>query len=173
MNIKLLAVLTLTALTSSASAVTMAVSPALESLKAEYEKDPASLPSREQAKAAAGSGYTGERDGGELPAVSGPAGEQETPAAAKGQEKGSAYTMPGVTPLKGLTIHTPKLDPTGDGHNTTEGPQSPIKDWMVYGALGIGAVATIAGFFFPPLLFLGGLGLGIGGLLWYIKKKLG
>jgi hypothetical protein len=37
----------------------------------------------------------------------------------------------------------------------------------------VGAAATIAGLFFPPLLFLGGLGLGIGAVFWFIKRKLG
>ncbi|MBI3552770.1 MAG: hypothetical protein HY077_09640 [Elusimicrobia bacterium] len=170
-DVLLAAIIGLSLCGAAVRASAMGESPTLEALKGQERRDSASLATSEQAKTAAGESFTGEKDAGVPPAVAAPGADEERPAPPEGRDP--SYTMPGVTPLKGLTIHTPKFDPTGDGRNTTEGPQSPIKPWMVYGSLGIGAAATVGGIFFPPLLFLGGLGLGIGAVLWFIKRKLG
>lgn len=81
------------------------------------------------------------------------------------------YIFEGHTPIKGVTIYTPKDDPTGNGRTEKPKPAGPISNKLVYGALGLGAAATIGGIFFAPLLFLGGLLLGAGAVCWFINRK--
>ena len=47
----------------------------------------------------------------------------------------------------------------------------PLHAALLLLTLGVGAALTIAGIFFPPLLFLGGLALGIGAALWFLTGK--
>ena len=70
-----------------------------------------------------------------------------------------------------MNLYTPVKDETGD--EVTDEPKDapdPLKK-IKMGALGIGAALTIAGLWFPPLLFLGGLALGIGLALWFLTGK--
>jgi hypothetical protein len=152
-------------------------SPTLERLQGEAQRDPASLSSREASRNAASSGFTGERlsDQNIPAAVTRDAQDAPTdaPATEPAPKKGTpTYIFTGNSPIKGLTIYTPKEDPTGNGGNEKPKTKEPINKWLVYGALGAGAAATIAGIFFPPLLFLGGLLLGAGAVLGYIRHKI-
>jgi hypothetical protein len=95
----------------------------------------------------------------------------EDPPAQQPAPHSGSYIFEGKTPIKGVTIYTPKDDPNGTGRTEKPKPQGPVSNKLVYGALGLGAAATIAGLFFTPLLFLGGLLLGAGAVLFYINKK--
>ena len=98
-----------------------------------------------------------------------PMDEKEPP---KNDAPGSGhYIFEGHTPIKGVTIYTPKDDPTGNGRTEKPAAKGPISNTLVYGALGLGAAATIGGIFFPPLLFLGGLLLGAGAVCFFINRK--
>lgn len=101
-----------------------------------------------------------------------PPPQDQLPADPKPRKAGSgSYIFEGKTPIKGVTIYTPKEDPTGNGRTEKPAPEGPVSKKMLYGALLGGVAATIGGFFFPPLLFLGGLLLGAGAVLWFINKK--
>ncbi len=190
-------VLALVFLAQSALALTMTPSPTLLLLQDEAAKDPAAKPKSEQAKAEASEAYTGEGMKGvhiqtlEPVEYLDPSGKkqegeakrearlerqaaevvEEKPQSSKKPGKGPSYHFEGSTPLKGVTIYTPREDKTGDERTEKPEPKNLVSPWITYGALAIGLAATIAGIFFPPLLFLGGLGLGVGGLLWYLNKK--
>lgn len=111
-----------------------------------------------------------------LPAKPAPAAEtaQQEPKPQTQGGAGKCYTFNGNSPMKGVTIYTPKEDATCT-QRTEEPPpkEGPISKKMVYGALGLGAAAVAAGFLlWPPALLIGGLLLGAGAVLWYINKKL-
>lgn len=110
-------------------------------------------------------------------------GKPQTPPAspdAKPQQQdaagatGKCYTFTGNSAMKGVTIYSPKEDPTCSEKPKEPAPkEGPISKKMVYGALGLGAAAVAAGFLlWPPALLIGGLLLGAGAVLWYINKKL-
>lgn len=131
-------------------------SPTLAVLESEAAKDPASASDLGSARGQAGAGFTGER---------------AAPAAPPVDPSGKTYVMQGATPMPGVTIYTPKEDPTGDGQTGRTGPKPLVSSKLTYGALALGALATIGGLFFAPLLFLGGALLGAGAVLWFIGKK--
>jgi len=87
---------------------------------------------------------------------------------------GKCYTFTGNSAMKGVTIYSPKEDPTCSEKPQEPAPkEGPISKKLVYGALGLGAAAVAAGFLlWPPALLIGGLLLGAGAVLWYINKKL-
>lgn len=165
-----------------AQAITMGPSPTLHALIQEDEKDPAALPSGEDAKTAAATGYTGEGFQGLTvktltpvgyrdPQGSGEVAIEENPEPPKNKTGPSRYKFVGNSPMKGLTIWSPKESDKEDENNEEPEKKSLVSPWLVYGALGLGLLAAIAGIFFPPLLFLGGLGLGAGAVLWYINEE--
>ena len=161
--------LTTVAAGQSHAAITLGNSPAFRELVREEAKDPAAERKSEGAKAAAAMGFNGER-GFQGLTVQTPEVIDEKPAEPK---KGGTptYIFEGSTPIKGVHIYKPKEDPNGDGRTEKPEVTGPVDPKIVYGALGLGLLATIAGIFFPPLLFLGGLALGAGAVLWYINKK--
>lgn len=188
MNTSLLVVpMLLAALSGAGSAQTlMGPSATLDLVREEEAKDPAAKPKSEQAKTDASEAYTGEGFQGVTIETLKPVGYvdlkkgdgdqedviQEKPLDSK---KGNpSYHFEGKALLKGVNIYTAKEDKKGD--EKTEKPEKAkglVSPWLIYGALGLGLLALIAGIFFPPLLFVGGLGLGAGGVLWYINNKLG
>lgn len=178
--------LALTLILPAHAGLTFAPSPALEQLAAENDRLGAASMRSEASKNSSSVGFDGEPKRGftiktlkPVGTVDPKSGESEPvkddadePADEQPKPKGSnSYIFVGKTPIKGVTIYTPKEDPNGTGRTEKPKPQGPIKNWMVYGALGLGLLATIAGIFFPPLLFLGGLGLGAGAVLYAINKK--
>lgn len=131
-------------------------SPTLAVLENEASKDPAHADSLETARGDASTSFTGEKAATPAPPVD-PSGKQ--------------YVMEGKSPIPGINIYTPKEDPNGDGHTDKPKAKPLISDKMTYGALGLGAALTVGGLFFTPLLFLGGLLLGAGAVLWFIGRK--
>lgn len=169
-------------LIAPAQAITISPSPTLEALIQEGEKDPAALPTSEDAKTTAATGYTGEGFQGLTVKTLTPVGYQdprgegevaieENPEPPRGKTGPSRYKFVGNSPMKGLTIWSPKESEREDENNEEPEKKSLVSPWLVYGALGVGLLATIAGIFFPPLLFLGGLGLGVGAVLWYLNEE--
>ncbi|MBI5631585.1 MAG: hypothetical protein HY921_11970 [Elusimicrobia bacterium] len=147
-------------------AAAAAPSPALDQLALEAGRDPGALTGAEGLKASAGTGFTG---------------GDPAPAAALASERADAWELDilgegGRSPAPNLRANIP---PVGQGKKaekdkkkSSRAKEGIIPSMYIYGALGLGALATAAAiFFFPPLLFLGGVGVGIGGLLWYINSK--
>lgn len=172
----LIPALLLTASIPAFARVAMSPSKTFAALMAEEVKDPAALPRSEDAKASAGKAFTGEDGFSGLTVKPGDAGTAQDLGGEKPAPPKTAppsYHFEGTTPIKGINIYTPVKD-KGEDDQTT-GPERKKKDLidprLTYGALGLGLAATIGGFFFAPLWFLGGLALGIGGLLWFINKK--
>jgi hypothetical protein len=99
-------------------------------------------------------------------------GAESAAAAPEVRPGAGSYVMDGKAAIKGVTIYTPREDPTGTARTEKPAPKGPFSKTLVYGTLGAGAVASIGGLFFPPLLFLGGFLLGIGAVLWLMNRKL-
>lgn len=140
----------------------------------------------EQAADAARKGF----DGGALPVtvtVIQPEGEvpvpgtgdgvpaaRPAPAPADGKRPalGDSYHFEGRrSAMPGLTIYTPVKDPPGrEGSTTSPGGGGDWKQTAIKALPYVGAAATIGGFFFPPLLFLGGLLLGAWGAMKLLSR---
>lgn len=91
-----------------------------------------------------------------------------TPAPTDGSRPplGDSYHFRGTRTPLGMTFYTPVKDiPGRDGSTTTPGGGGDWKQTAIKALPYVGAAATIAGIFFPPLLFLGGLLLGAWGAL--------
>lgn len=151
-------------------------SPTLEDLELLAERAPDSAASGEAARALAGADFTGETTvPGETVVPTNAAVETAAPVEpdAPARKGGNTYIFKGKSPIKGINIYTPELDPSGDGSTgEPEAPEGPIKPWMTYGALGLGAALAVGGIWAPPLLLLGGILLGIGATLFFIDRKL-
>ena len=156
-------------------------SPALSSLEEAAQRDPASLPDREAAAQAADEDFSGGGFAGFSLTLLTPRGyvdpPEELPARAPDTP---AYSFARTTPISGISIYTPQPTAAGKPSETPTAAKKPAKSEpaksiisprIIYGALGLSLALTIAGLFFPPLLFLGGMALGVGGLLWFINKK--
>lgn len=130
-------------------------SPTLAVLENEANKD-VSTGDLESLKKNSGTTFTGE-------------GTQEP--APPADPSGKHYVMEGTAPIPGINIYKPKEDPDGNGSTEKPEPKPLIDPKLTYGALGLGAAVTVAGLFFPPLLFLGGALMGAGAVLWFIGKK--
>lgn len=172
---------------SSRAAVVLAPSPALDALEEEAGKDPAAAGTREASRQDASRGFTGERFQGVTvrslapvrTAQAGSADQEEQepasdePAPAK---KGGrpTYIFKGTSPMKGISIYKAVPDPNGDG--STDKPKSKelISGKIVYGALGAGLLLGILGLVLgaPLLALAGGLLLGAGAALWFVRRKL-
>lgn len=80
------------------------------------------------------------------------------PSAAEEQDDGNySYHFEGKrTAIPSLTIYTPKQDQPNQNNSTETPKKSGWRSWLPKVLLFGGIAAAIAGFFFPPLLFLGG-----------------
>lgn len=105
--------------------------------------------------------------------VTAPRTPRPTPPAPQGDPaRGSSYHFEGRrTAIPNLTIYTPVKDEDGSDGSTTAPPAG--RDWKALAVKALpylGAAATVGGFFFPPLLFLGGLLLGAWGALKLLSR---
>lgn len=172
------------------AAVPSAAGTLMQGLRSEAGKNPAALPAVEKAHAGAsrsfdglgltiktltpsrivdinGSSFNGavkeerklRKEAPEIDPEAGevPSPENETPR----NERSHKYHFAGkVSGIPTLTIYTAKKDQPGQD-NATEKPQGGgWRKWLPQALLFGGIAAAIAGVFFPPLLFLGGLLLG-------------
>ncbi len=110
-------------------------------------------------------------DSGEKVVV--PEESDKTPLPAAG--KNPTYGFKGKRiPNLGVVTYTPYLlAPGEDGTVETPEKGSDWRSWAPKAMLVGGIAATIGGFFFPPLLFLGGALLGAWGMLKLISAKTG
>ncbi len=90
---------------------------------------------------------------------------------------GQSYIMVGQSPIQGISIYTPKLDPSG--HGTTGQPTARdfISRKKVFGAGALGAAAVVGGLMAggglgAALLVLGGALLGVAALFGWLNHKL-
>lgn len=88
------------------------------------------------------------------------AGEKAGRARGGDDEIGDTYHFKAKTPLQGLTIYTTEKDKPGQDNSTEKPKTGGWRKWLKPALLVGGILAVIAGFFFPPLLFLGGFLLG-------------
>ena len=105
--------------------------------------------------------------------VAAPRAPRPAPPAPGGDPaRGPSYHFEGRrTAIPNLTIYTPVKDEEGSDGSTTKPPAG--SDWKTTAVKAlpfIGAAATVGGFFFPPLLFLGGLLLGAWGALKLLSR---
>jgi hypothetical protein len=154
-------------------------SPALDLLNGVAGEDPSNAPTRESSQEQAALGFSiktlrpvgfvspnADDEQSSAPVIPAMPNEEEFVPVQK-----PPMIFSGVTPFKGLTLYTAKADPEGTGRTEKPDVKPPIARKWVWGALGAGAAATIGGLFFPPLLFVGGLLLGAGAVLWFINRK--
>lgn len=89
--------------------------------------------------------------------------------------RGPTYRFEGERiPNLGVVTYTPVLEAPGeDGSTETPERGSDWRSWAPKAMLFGGILATIAGLFFPPALFLGGALLGAWGMLKLISAKTG
>lgn len=93
------------------------------------------------------------------------------PADGKRPALGDSYHFEGRrSAMPGLTIYTPVKDPPGREGSTTSPGGGDWKQTAIKALPYVGAAATIGGFFFPPLLFLGGLLLGAWGAMKLLSR---
>lgn len=165
----------LMAFVAPAWGLTLSPSATLQGLQNEADKQPAFLAGGEQARAEASAGFTGERASAgavAAPLVSGMPGMQDGPA----------YSFKAGAKTLGAAA-APQSAPAASTGKKPKPKPSIIPPKLIYGPMGLGAGfllagvgLVIAGAGAPGLLLalgvLGGVGLGIGGLLWYINKKL-
>jgi hypothetical protein len=140
-------------------AVTMQPSLTFEFLQNEAERDPSALERLEDSKSASDQSFDKKPSAVQAP--------QST--------KPDSYHFEGKTPVKGVSIYTPVKDQRGDeGTEREEGkdPLAKIGKFQVISGVAAGA-GLIGGFFFPPLWILGGAGLGVFGVLTFLKSKFG
>lgn len=102
-----------------------------------------------------------------------PRAPRPTPPAPSGDPaRGPSYHFEGRrTAIPNLTIYTPVKDEEGSDGSTSAPPAG--SDWKTTAVKAlpyVGAAATVAGFFFPPLLFLGGLLLGAWGAMKLLSR---
>lgn len=130
--------------------------------------EPASAGTPEAARNLAGTGFNGEpvRPSGE--AVKVMAGESSPEP-----RRGASYHFEGNSPFPGVTIYTPKLSSPGDDDTSTGKPPKNKVSWIPKAMVGGGIALAIGGIWFAPLLFLGGVLVGAGALLWYLSAKYG
>ncbi len=165
MKIQLICLVVLAAVvTAKAETMQFGHMPTLAILQQEAAKDPASKRTLEGAKNTAATGFTGENEKRESQAV---AGTDDGTA-----KRPNSYHFKGNAPFKGVTIYTPEADEPGNEDTSEPAPEKTLFDWIHKPLLAVGAAATIGGFFFAPLLFLGGLLLGAGAILWYLNSKI-
>lgn len=160
-------------------------SPTFDMLSIEAQKDPASRATAAEARSEAADGYDGQGVKGihiqSLKPVSyvpfggsanGDALEEPVePPPTKAKSGQDSYHFEGRQPVKGINIYTPVKDQRGDeGTGKPEAPANPFKKYM-YIAAGAAVALTVAGIFFPPLLFLGGFFAGAAAVLWYMGRK--
>jgi hypothetical protein len=92
------------------------------------------------------------------------------------------YVFEGKSPMKGVTIYTPKEDPNGDGSTSGgEGPKPPFSKLMTWGAIGGGGALAAAGIIglalggpvglFAALLGIGAALLGGGIVMALVNRK--
>lgn len=138
--------------------------PTLTALQNQAAKNPAGARTVETVKNTAGEGFTGEvllPDGDLVPRTDDGRGRTS-----------DSYHFKGSSPFKGVTIYTPEPDAPGNEDTNEPAPEKTLLDWIHKPLLGIGAALALGGLFFAPLLFLGGLLLGAGAVLWYINSKI-
>lgn len=140
-------------------AVTMQPSLTFEFLQNEAERDPSRLERHEDSKSASDQSFDKK-----------PSAVQAPPSG-----KPDSYHFEGKTPVQGVSIYTPVKDQRGDEGNQREEAKDPFAQLGKYQAISGAAagVGLIGGFFFPPLWILGGIGLGVFGVLTYLKSKFG
>lgn len=143
-------------------------SPTLDALQAEASLDPSAAASPELARNLASSRFSGEP-------VKSSAGPVRTMAGEGAPEprKGPSYHFEGNSPFPGVTIYTPKLSSPGDEDTDTGKPPKNKVSWIPKTLVGGGLALAVAGIWFTPLLFLGGLLVGAGAVLWYLSAKYG
>lgn len=98
--------------------------------------------------------------------------EPARPASGDTPRLGDSYHFEGRrSAMPNLTIYTPVKDPPGrEGSTTSPGGGGDWKQTAIKALPYVGAAATIGGFFFPPLLFLGGLLLGAWGAMKLLSR---
>lgn len=166
----------------AAAAVPASQSPLAQSLRSESARSEtaAAAPAPADAKAGAGTGFDAGRglpvtvevlqpvEYAPIPGGTGalqPAPDPGRPAAGPAGTPGASYHFEGRrAAIPNLTIYTPVKDAEGqDGSTRTPPKGGGWKKYLMPGMAVLGAAATIGGFFFPPLFFLGGLLLGAWG----------
>ena len=73
---------------------------------------------------------------------------------------GTLHHFKSKTPFPGLTIYNSVEDTPGQDNSTEKPKGSGWRKWLKPALIGGGILAVVAGLFFPPLMFLGGLLLG-------------
>ncbi len=160
--------LTLASLTSGDARAFSFSSPAFDALQAEAALDPAGAATPEHARNLASTRFSGEPVKSSAGPVQAMAGDS-----APEPRKGPSYHFEGNSPFPGVTIYTPKLSSPGDEDTDSGKPPKNKVSWIPKTLVGVGAALAIGGIWFAPLLLLGGILLGAGGVLWYLSAKYG
>lgn len=112
-------------------------------------------------------------EGQQVPSAPAGTPSRPSPSAPSGRPPlGDSYRFEGRrSAMPNLTMYTPvKEAPGEDGSTTSPGGGGDWKQTAIKALPYVGAAATIAGFFFPPLLFLGGLLLGAWGAMKLLSR---